>query len=195
VPGSGLRPLGEGGAATGSRSGSVELSSGATGGGGMYAPMQRVRGVAYLCGWPVDGGGAGAGAHTHRQTYVACGVVGANTSHTLTLSLFYTPLQTSGAAPGASGVGVGATPMSQMEADEALARQLQRAEMDGISTPLILGGGAGSQGQGLGAGGRDGPMDEARQTRLNALQKCVVFFDGCMDGWIESLDGWIRWID
>lgn len=65
--------------------------------------------------------------------------------------------------------------MSQIEADEALARQLQRAEMDGISTPLILGGGAGggSQGPGggLGAGGREGSMDEARQTRLNALQK------------------------
>lgn len=67
--------------------------------------------------------------------------------------------------------------MSQIEADEALARQLQRAEMDGISTPLILGGGGGgSQGPGaggLGAAGREGSMDEARQTRLNALQKCV----------------------
>lgn len=46
-----------------------------------------------------------------------------------------------------------------MEMDEALARQLQRAEMDGISTPLILG------------GSREGSVDDARQTRINALQK------------------------
>ena len=70
-----------------------------------------------------------------------------------------------------------------MELDEALARQLQRAEMDGISTPLILGGNSGGAGSlggggygqgsgGLGAGGgREGSIDEARQTRLNALQK------------------------
>ena len=47
-----------------------------------------------------------------------------------------------------------------MEMDEALARQLQRAEMDGISTPLIIGGGS-----------REGSVDDARQTRINALQK------------------------
>lgn len=65
-----------------------------------------------------------------------------------------------------------------MELDEALARQLQRAEMDGISTPLILGGGGGTgggggqsqggSGGGGSGGGRDGSID-ARQTRLNAL--------------------------
>lgn len=63
-------------------------------------------------------------------------------------------------------------PASQLEMDEALARQLQRAEMDGISTPLILGGGSGGgSGSGLGGNGREGSIDEARQTRLNALQK------------------------
>jgi len=74
---------------------------------------------------------------------------------------------------------------TQLEMDEALARQLQRAELDGISTPLILGGGPGGGGGGGsgvggsggvggggggGGGGREGPIDEARQTRLNALQ-------------------------
>ncbi len=91
---------------------------------------------------------------------------------------------TGGGGPGSSPSG-GPT---QLEMDEALARQLQRAEMDGISTPLILGaGGQGSgsgsggglggpghsggssQGGGLGTHGRQGSTDEARQTRLNAL--------------------------
>jgi len=47
---------------------------------------------------------------------------------------------------------------SQMEADEALARQLQRQEIDGIQTPLIF------------QTGREGSTD-ARQARMNVLQQ------------------------
>lgn len=51
-----------------------------------------------------------------------------------------------------------------MEADEALARQLQRAEMEGMGTPLILGNGRGSE-------GAASMNSEARQTRMNALDQ------------------------
>lgn len=49
-----------------------------------------------------------------------------------------------------------------MEADEALARQLQRAEMEGMGAPLIFP-----------VGARAPEGDEARQTRMNAFDQYV----------------------
>lgn len=57
----------------------------------------------------------------------------------------------------------GDTGVSQMEADEALARQLQRAEMEGMGTPLIFP-----------VGPRAPEGDEARQTRMNAFDQYVT---------------------